>query len=103
MNANLMGASGQRPGDEPSIRCLVGRLQFETGLGQLTAGVVRAGEIPFAGAHDGVADDEAGAANGPVGQQQVGFANGAASELRGLIGDIRKDPKKYLNVRVSIF
>jgi phospholipid/cholesterol/gamma-HCH transport system substrate-binding protein len=29
--------------------------------------------------------------------------NGAASELRGLIGDIRKDPKKYLNVRVSIF
>lgn len=29
--------------------------------------------------------------------------NGAATELRGLIGDIRKDPKKYLNVRVSIF
>ncbi len=29
--------------------------------------------------------------------------NGAASELRALIGDIRKDPKKYLNVRVSIF
>jgi phospholipid/cholesterol/gamma-HCH transport system substrate-binding protein len=29
--------------------------------------------------------------------------NGAANELRGLIGDIRKDPKKYLNVRVSIF
>ncbi len=29
--------------------------------------------------------------------------NGASSELRGLIGDIRKDPKKYLNVRVSIF
>jgi phospholipid/cholesterol/gamma-HCH transport system substrate-binding protein len=29
--------------------------------------------------------------------------NGAASELRGLIADIRKDPKKYLNVRVSIF
>ena len=29
--------------------------------------------------------------------------NGAASELRGLIGDIRKDPKKYLNVRVRIF
>ena len=27
----------------------------------------------------------------------------AASELRGLIGDIRKDPKKYLNVKVSIF
>ena len=29
--------------------------------------------------------------------------NAAASELRGLLGDIRKDPKKYLNVRVSIF
>ena len=29
--------------------------------------------------------------------------NGAASELRSLISDIRKDPKKYLNVRVSIF
>jgi phospholipid/cholesterol/gamma-HCH transport system substrate-binding protein len=29
--------------------------------------------------------------------------NAAANELRGLIGDIRKDPKKYLNVRVSIF
>ncbi len=29
--------------------------------------------------------------------------NGTANELRALIGDIRKDPKKYLNVRVSIF
>jgi len=29
--------------------------------------------------------------------------NAAISEARGLIGDIRKDPKKYLNVRVSIF
>lgn len=29
--------------------------------------------------------------------------NAAASELRSLIGEIRKDPKKYLNVRVSIF
>lgn len=29
--------------------------------------------------------------------------NQTASELRGLIGDIRKDPKKYLNVKVSIF
>ena len=29
--------------------------------------------------------------------------NSAASEMRALIGDIRKDPKKYLNVRVSIF
>jgi len=29
--------------------------------------------------------------------------NAASSELRGLIGDIRKDPRKYLNVRVSIF
>jgi phospholipid/cholesterol/gamma-HCH transport system substrate-binding protein len=29
--------------------------------------------------------------------------NGAANELRSLIGEIRKDPKKYLNVRVSIF
>ncbi len=29
--------------------------------------------------------------------------NGAATELRGLLAEIRKDPKKYLNVRVSIF
>jgi phospholipid/cholesterol/gamma-HCH transport system substrate-binding protein len=29
--------------------------------------------------------------------------NGAANELRGLISDVRKDPRKYLNVRVSIF
>jgi phospholipid/cholesterol/gamma-HCH transport system substrate-binding protein len=29
--------------------------------------------------------------------------NAAASELRALIGDIRKDPRKFLNVRVSIF
>jgi phospholipid/cholesterol/gamma-HCH transport system substrate-binding protein len=29
--------------------------------------------------------------------------NAAASELRQLIGDIRKDPRRYLNVRVSIF
>ena len=29
--------------------------------------------------------------------------NAAASELRSLVGDIRKDPRKYLNVRVSIF
>lgn len=29
--------------------------------------------------------------------------NAAASELRSLVADIRKDPRKYLNVRVSIF
>lgn len=29
--------------------------------------------------------------------------NGAADELRGLISEIRKDPKRYLNVKVSIF
>lgn len=29
--------------------------------------------------------------------------NSAANELKGLIADIRKDPKKYLNVRVSLF
>jgi phospholipid/cholesterol/gamma-HCH transport system substrate-binding protein len=29
--------------------------------------------------------------------------NQAVGELRGLIAEIRKDPKKYLNVRVSIF
>jgi phospholipid/cholesterol/gamma-HCH transport system substrate-binding protein len=29
--------------------------------------------------------------------------NAAVGELRGLVADIRKDPKKYLNVRVSIF
>ncbi len=29
--------------------------------------------------------------------------NGAASELRALIGDIRKNPRKFLNVKVSVF
>jgi phospholipid/cholesterol/gamma-HCH transport system substrate-binding protein len=29
--------------------------------------------------------------------------NGAAAELRGLIGEIRKNPKKYLNVKMSLF
>jgi phospholipid/cholesterol/gamma-HCH transport system substrate-binding protein len=29
--------------------------------------------------------------------------NGAVTELRGLLTEIRKDPKKYLNVKVSIF
>src|SRR5436190_1658707 len=29
--------------------------------------------------------------------------NSAATEMKSLISDIRKDPKKYLNVRVSIF
>ena len=29
--------------------------------------------------------------------------NGAVNELRGLLAEIRKDPKKYLNVKVSIF
>jgi phospholipid/cholesterol/gamma-HCH transport system substrate-binding protein len=29
--------------------------------------------------------------------------NGAASELRALIAEIKKDPRKYLNVKVSIF
>ena len=29
--------------------------------------------------------------------------NNAANELRGLVSDIRKDPQKYLRVRVSIF
>ena len=29
--------------------------------------------------------------------------NGAANDLRSLIADIRKDPRKFLNVRVSIF
>ncbi len=29
--------------------------------------------------------------------------NGAVGELRSLVKDIRADPKKFLNVRVSIF
>ena len=36
-------------------------------------------------------------------KQLYDHMNAAAGELRQLIGDIRKDPKKYLNVRVSIF
>jgi hypothetical protein len=29
--------------------------------------------------------------------------NGAVNDLRALITEIKKDPKKYLNVKVSIF
>ncbi len=29
--------------------------------------------------------------------------NGTMAELRSLVSDIRRDPKKYLNVRVSLF
>jgi phospholipid/cholesterol/gamma-HCH transport system substrate-binding protein len=29
--------------------------------------------------------------------------NAAASELRGLVADIRQDPQKYLRVKVSLF
>jgi phospholipid/cholesterol/gamma-HCH transport system substrate-binding protein len=29
--------------------------------------------------------------------------NGAVAELRQLVQDIRKDPRKFLNVRVSLF
>jgi hypothetical protein len=29
--------------------------------------------------------------------------NTAVAEMRQLISDIRKDPKKYLNVKVSLF
>ena len=36
-------------------------------------------------------------------QQLYENMNAAAAELRGLVADIRKDPKKYLNMRVSIF
>lgn len=49
-----------------------------------------------------------GAGQGTAGQllqdkQLYENMNQAAAELRGLIGDIRKDPKKYLNLKVSIF
>jgi hypothetical protein len=27
----------------------------------------------------------------------------AAKELRGLLGDVRKDPRKYLRVKLSVF
>ena len=29
--------------------------------------------------------------------------NGAVTDLRTLVADIRKDPKKFLNLKVSIF
>ena len=29
--------------------------------------------------------------------------NSTVNELRGLVSDIRADPKKYLNIRVSLF
>jgi phospholipid/cholesterol/gamma-HCH transport system substrate-binding protein len=36
-------------------------------------------------------------------QQLYENMNGAVSEVRALIADIRKEPKKYLNVKVSLF
>jgi phospholipid/cholesterol/gamma-HCH transport system substrate-binding protein len=36
-------------------------------------------------------------------QQLYDNMNSAITELNGLLADIRKDPKKYLQVRVSIF
>jgi phospholipid/cholesterol/gamma-HCH transport system substrate-binding protein len=36
-------------------------------------------------------------------QQLYENMNGAVNEFRSLLGDIRKDPRRYLNVRVSIF
>ena len=36
-------------------------------------------------------------------QQLYDNLNAAASELRGLVVDIRKDPQKYLRVKVSLF
>jgi phospholipid/cholesterol/gamma-HCH transport system substrate-binding protein len=36
-------------------------------------------------------------------QQLYDNLNSAATELRGLVADIRQDPQKYLRVRVSIF
>ena len=36
-------------------------------------------------------------------QQLYENMNKTVAELSGLIGEIRKDPKKYLNIRVSIF
>ena len=36
-------------------------------------------------------------------KQMYDNMNGAATELRALLADIRKDPRKFLNVRVSIF
>jgi phospholipid/cholesterol/gamma-HCH transport system substrate-binding protein len=36
-------------------------------------------------------------------QQLYDNMNHAVTELNGLLADIRRDPKKYLNVKVSIF
>jgi hypothetical protein len=29
--------------------------------------------------------------------------NGAVGDLRSLVADIRKDPRKFLNIKVSVF
>ena len=29
--------------------------------------------------------------------------NGAVADLRALVADIRKDPRKFLNIKVSVF
>jgi hypothetical protein len=33
----------------------------------------------------------------------VSDASGVINELKAFVADLRKDPKKYLNVRISIF
>jgi phospholipid/cholesterol/gamma-HCH transport system substrate-binding protein len=52
---------------------------------------------------DGLQKGEGSAGRFLKDKELYDHVNAAASEMRQLISDIRKDPKKYLNVRVSIF
>jgi phospholipid/cholesterol/gamma-HCH transport system substrate-binding protein len=67
-----------------NMETLTGRLNLDDVAGRLQAGQGTAGQL--------LQD-----------KQLYENMNTTVAELRGLVSDIRKDPKKYLNVKVSIF
>ena len=127
--ANLQEVTGRIAAGEGSLGRILHDDQFAKSLsstsdnmdkitGRLTRGEGTAGKLltdqqlydrfnAIAGRIDKLATDlEQG--QGSAGQllhdkQLYENMNGAANELKSLISDIRKDPKKYLNVKVSIF
>ena len=93
--ANIEAATGRLNSGEGTMGKLLTDRQLYDRLDQMTA---RVNEV-VAGLNSG---------QGTAGQllrdkQLYENMSHAAAELRGLLADIRKDPKKYLRVSVSIF
>jgi phospholipid/cholesterol/gamma-HCH transport system substrate-binding protein len=116
---NGEGSLGKFLNDPALANSLTGTTQnVEALTGRLNRGEGTAGKLlterelydrinSMAGRLDSVAAN-LNAGEGTAGQllrdkQLYENMNQAVGELRGLIGEIRKDPKKYLNVKVSIF